>query len=50
MSYDYIIVGGGISGLNSALKLCNTKNKILLLERNPRLGGILQTFSDKKIS
>ena len=47
MSYDYIIVGGGIAGLNTALKLCDTKNKILLLERNPELGGRLQTFKDK---
>ena len=50
MSYDYIIVGGGIAGINTAMKLCNTKNKILLLERNSRLGGRLHTFQDKKIA
>jgi cytochrome b involved in lipid metabolism/protoporphyrinogen oxidase len=49
MNYDYIIVGGGIAGLNTALKLCDTKNKILLLERNSRLGGRLHTFKEKKI-
>ena len=37
MIYDTIIVGSGLSGLNSALKLKN-KN-ILLLEKNNRLGG-----------
>lgn len=49
MSYDYIVVGGGISGLYVALKLINGKNKILLIERNNRLGGRLQTYDDKKI-
>ena len=47
MSYDYIIVGGGISGLNTALKLCNGKNKVLILERNNRLGGRLETYNYK---
>tara|TARA_B100000795_G_C22776198_1_gene430138 strand:+ start:316 stop:1851 length:1536 start_codon:yes stop_codon:yes gene_type:complete len=49
MSYDYIVVGGGISGLNTALKLCNGKNKVLVLERNNRLGGRLETYNNKKI-
>ena len=47
MSYDYIVVGGGISGLNTCLKLVNGKNKILLLERNNRLGGRLHTYNEK---
>lgn len=50
MSYDYIVVGGGISGLNTCLKLVNGKNKILLLERNNRLGGRLQTYDKDGIS
>ena len=50
MSYDYIVVGGGIAGINTCLKLANGKNKILLLERNSRLGGRLQTFNDKKLT
>lgn len=50
MSYDYIVVGGGIAGLYSCLKLANGKNKILLLERNGNVGGRLQTYNDKKIS
>ena len=49
MSYDYIVVGGGIAGLNTCLKLCDTKNNVLLLERNSRLGGRLYTFKDKKL-
>ena len=51
MTYDYIIVGGGISGLYSAYRLLNSKNnkiddakngaKILLLEKNKHrwIGG-----------
>ena len=50
MNYDYIVVGGGISGLNTCLKLVNGKNKILLLERNNRLGGRLQTYDKDGIS
>ena len=50
MSYDYIIVGGGVSGLNTSLKLANGKNKILLLERNNRLGGRLHTYNKKNIN
>ena len=47
MSYDYIVVGGGISGINTCLKLANGKTKILLIERNNRLGGRLQTLKEK---
>ena len=41
--YDYIIVGGGISGLFMAYKLSTTDNNILLLESSNRLGGRLLT-------
>lgn len=38
--YDYIIVGGGISGLYSYYKLkSNKKYKILILEKENRIGG-----------
>ena len=43
MNYDYAIIGGGISGLYiylNFLKNLKTKNKkIILLEKNPHLGG-----------
>ena len=48
MIYDTIIVGSGLSGLNSALKLKN-KN-ILLLEKNNRLGGRVATQYFKNYS
>lgn len=43
--YDYIIVGGGISGLYSAYELLkeNPKLKILILERNRDVGGRIDT-------
>jgi protoporphyrinogen oxidase len=45
MLYDIIIIGGGISGLNSAYQLLikNPSLKILLLEKNNYLGGRIKT-------
>lgn len=48
MEYEYIVVGSGISGLNTAYKLCNGKNNILVIERNNRIGGRLNTYEDNK--
>ena len=42
MIYDYIIIGGGISGLYSAYLLNNLLNKeynVLVLEKNNYIGG-----------
>jgi len=44
-SYDTIIVGGGIAGLTAASYLARTGKKILLLEKNRELGGLVNTFS-----
>ena len=42
--YDYIIIGGGISGLLVCVNLAKHKrSKILLLERLPRVGGKIHT-------
>ena len=38
-----IVVGGGIGGIISALVLRRNFDKVLLVERAPRLGGLLQT-------
>ena len=35
--FDWIIVGGGISGLAIAEMLCRSGIKVLLLERNKKL-------------
>ncbi len=42
--YDSIIVGGGIAGLTSAAFLARGGQKILLLEKNEELGGLVNTF------
>ena len=48
-NYDYIIVGGGISGLFLALKLSDIPNfKVLLIEKNSGLGGRIHTYETKK--
>jgi len=39
--YDYIVIGGGISGLSISNRLENTK--ILLIEKNDYLGGRIKT-------
>lgn len=45
--YDYIIVGGGISGLFMAYKLSETNSKILLIESSNRLGGRIYTKKEE---
>ncbi len=40
---DYVIVGGGINGLVAAAMLGKKGRKVLLLERNERVGGCLRT-------
>ena len=49
MIYDFIILGGGISGLYSAYKLHAKypRKTILILEKNEFLGGRVYTFSNK---
>ena len=50
-NFDLIIIGGGISGLYTALnyisKNKNTKS-VLILEKNNKLGGRILTIKDKK--
>jgi phytoene dehydrogenase-like protein len=42
--YDAIIVGGGIAGLTSATYLARAGKKILLIEKNHELGGLVNSF------
>ena len=44
MNYDAIIVGGGLSGLTSAAYLSQAGLNVLLCEKAPRVGGLLNTF------
>lgn len=47
--YDDIIVGSGISGLTMALILGMNGHKVLLLEKNPHIGGAVSRFYKKDI-
>ncbi|MEK7308078.1 MAG: NAD(P)-binding protein, partial [Nitrospirota bacterium] len=47
--YDDIVVGGGISGLTMALILGMNGHKVLLLEKNPHIGGSISRFYKKGI-
>ena len=42
--YDVIIVGGGISGLLSALTLSKHGKKVLLLEKDEAVGGNCNSY------
>lgn len=40
MSKDVLVVGGGVSGMNAALEMADQGFKVVLAERNGRLGGL----------
>ncbi len=42
--YDSIVVGGGIAGLTSTAYLARAGQKVLLIEKNKELGGLVNTF------
>ena len=42
--YDIIIIGGGISGLLTALVLCKEKKNVLVIEKSEFLGGNCRTY------
>ena len=46
MIYDFILIGGGISSLNLALKI---KQKILIIEKNDYFGGRIRTIYKNKL-
>lgn len=43
--YNTIIVGGGIAGLTSAAYLARAGQKVLLIEKNRELGGLVNSFT-----
>ena len=47
MTYDIIIIGGGISGLYNYTQLIDKNKKIILLERNNYYGGRIFQINDK---
>lgn len=45
--YDAIIIGAGVSGLLSALALSKNEKKVLILEKQKKVGGICQSYNIK---
>jgi len=42
--YDAIVVGGGIAGLTAAAYIARAGKKVILFERQQKVGGLVQTF------
>lgn len=47
MTYDIIIIGGGLGGLTAGAKLAGEGRSVLLLEQHDRPGGCATTFKRK---
>ncbi|MHC1719401.1 MAG: phytoene desaturase family protein [Clostridiaceae bacterium] len=47
MNYDVIIVGGGMAGLTSAAYLSKAGYKVLLCEKEKKVGGLVNSFNYK---
>ena len=39
MDYDALIIGGGIAGMESAISLGDMGYRVLLVEKEPSVGG-----------
>jgi phytoene dehydrogenase-like protein len=47
MTYDCIIIGGGLSGLAAGIRLAHFGRKICILEKHSRLGGLNSHYTKK---
>ena len=46
--YDFVIIGSGLGGLVSAFILADEGYKVIVLEKNHQIGGLLQVYSRDK--
>ena len=44
MKFDTIVVGAGIAGLTAAAYMAKAGKKVILFERQHKVGGLIQTF------
>jgi len=42
--FEFIVVGGGIAGLTAAVYLAKAKKDVLLIEKNEKCGGLMNSF------
>ncbi len=47
MTYDAVIVGGGIAGLTAAAYLCKSGYEVAVCEKEKRVGGLVNSFDYK---
>ncbi|MEI2611114.1 MAG: FAD-dependent oxidoreductase [Candidatus Promineifilaceae bacterium] len=45
LTYDYLILGGGIAGLAAATELLKRGHTVLLIEKGAEVGGLARTFA-----
>ncbi|MBK6622926.1 MAG: NAD(P)/FAD-dependent oxidoreductase [Saprospirales bacterium] len=45
MKYNTVIVGGGIAGLTAAAYISRAGRSVVVFEKQPKAGGLVQTFS-----
>ncbi|MFN3411572.1 MAG: NAD(P)-binding protein [Exilispira sp.] len=43
--YDFIVGGGGLAGLTAAVYLTKENKKVLLIEKNEKCGGLMNSFT-----
>lgn len=44
MNFDIVVVGGGIAGLTAAAYLCKSDHKVILFEKEEKIGGLVNSF------
>ncbi|NHB67758.1 phytoene desaturase family protein [Perlabentimonas gracilis] len=49
MKYDAVVVGGGIAGLTAAAYIAKSGKSVVLFERQPKVGGLVQTFQRNNV-
>ena len=47
MNFDVVVVGGGMAGLTSAAYLCKSGYKVLICEKEHKVGGLVNSFDYK---
>lgn len=49
MKFDAVVVGGGIAGLTAAAYIAKSGRSVVLFEKQPKTGGLVQTFKRNNV-